>query len=146
MEPEIIFNLKMIVNVCVYYFFILRQFFITCASQFPDWQMQQMLHLRQCLSNLCLCTFLCVFSISVIACTCGCVGHWVIGSCSLYFHEACSMSGLFPLAPCCPLVQFTLSAVSFSAPSWLYIIPTILSLGFLFVFSRCCLPSLPLSL
>lgn len=39
-----------------------------------------------------------------------------------------------PHAPLCPPVQSTLMAVCCTTPSWQYIIPTFLSLGFLFVF------------
>lgn len=84
---------------------------------------------RVCVSE-CLHTPLCV-------CMYGClyVGSWVIGSCSLYFHEACSIKRTIPPhAPFCPPVQSTLVAVCCTTPSWLYIIPTFLSLGFLFVF------------
>lgn len=63
------------------------------------------------------------------------VGCWVGGSCSLYFHESCRIKRTIPPhAPYCPPVQSTLMAVSCSTPYWLYIIPTFLSLGFLFVF------------
>lgn len=41
---------------------------------------------------------------------------------------------LSPHAPHCPPVQSTVMAVCCTTPSWLYIIPAFLSLGFLFVF------------
>lgn len=61
---------------------------------------------------------------------------WCGGSCSLYFHESCSIKRTIPrCAPYCPPVQSTLMAVSCSTPYWLYITPTFLSLRFLFAFA-----------
>lgn len=107
--------------------------FNMCTLDFTDWQMPQ-------ISMHCVCV--CVFSFYL--CRCEClqtlivvrlrlyVGCWVVGSCSLYFHEACSIkrtvSTMLPVA-----LQSTLMPVNCSSLCWLYIIPPVLSLDFLFV-------------
>ncbi len=86
-----------------------------------------------CISLYVVCYVRCLHCVCI--CRCMYVGLWVVGSCSLYFHESCSIKQTTPLvAPCYPAVQSTLMAVSCSTPHRLYIIPTFLSLGFLFVF------------
>lgn len=64
------------------------------------------------------------------------VGFWVVGSCSLYFHESCSIKRTIPpsVLPIALQSNPLSMAVNCGTPYWLYIIPTFLSLGFLFVF------------
>ncbi len=80
----------------------------------------------------CLQLHLCV---CICRCTCMYGRLWVVGSCSLYFHESCSIQQEHsPRAPCYSPVQPTVMAACCRTPHWLYIIPTFLLLGFLFVF------------
>lgn len=77
----------------------------------------------------------CFLLLPVSECGCQHAGCLIVGSFSLYFHEACSIKSTIPLrAPYCPPVPSTRAAVSCTTPYWLYIIPALLSLGFLFVF------------
>lgn len=82
---------------------------------------------------VCLCGCECLHALlCVYMCGCLYVGFWVVGSCSLYFHEACSIKRTIPpiLLPSSPVhshgseLQYSLLAVYHP----------FLSLGFLFVF------------